>query len=238
MENILVIGKGFIGTELDKFDEFTTIHRKDLATVLLEETTAVVNTAAIVGYKKCKDAGYDEVMKSNVSFAYNLAQNCSNRGLPFFQFSTTGIYAQQICTTLEGFIEPRETSPTFPHNLYTASKMLMEQALHQFNNTYIFRIPWFKQINVFKNRAQNWNYVQNTWTSMVYSTTLKNAIISVVHQNTPSGIYNIADETVFFPHFIENIIKAELEICSEHDVDMTSSIPISTQKAKLAGILI
>ena len=224
MKNILILGAGTIGKPLADHSQFDLVTRADFNEDMLAEYDALVNCAAITGYGKCKEAGFDAVIEANVALPMQLRDMCMQADIPLFQLSTSGVYRQQTCPDIKNFKYAVVGDPVSPHNLYCASKLLMEQQLEQ--SAVVLRLPWFLDVADIKKRAQNWNYVQDTWTSHFEIGDLQEKILYLCEEGTRKGIFNISTGVIYFPGFLTRVLNKELEIQRDHAPDMTAAIPI------------
>lgn len=231
MKKILVLGAGTIGKTLADHPQFELVARKDFDEAMLADVDALVNCAAITGYGKCKQAGFNAVMEANVALPVKLRAMCKRNNTRLFQPSTSGVYKQQTCANIEGFKYAAVGDLTFPHNLYCASKLLMEQQLASETEAVVLRLPWFLDPEDMKKRAQNWDYVQHTWTSFFEISELQRIILAMVEQDIEyPSLMNVSSGVIYFPDFIEKLLNRKLKVKSEHAPDMTSAIPIIAPK--------
>ena len=224
MKNILVYGAGTVGMPLANHPRFEVVARKDYRPAMLEDASALVNCAGIAGMQACKDAGFDAVMQANVALPIELARQCRIAGIPLIQLSTAGVYRQQTA--------PYEThgeyahigDATYPHNLYCASKLLMEQQLA--DRAILIRLPWLWDRERFKRLATNWAYIQDTWASYFHIDGLQTAVLFAVDRKHPFGLYQVSSGVCYFPEFVKQLLGRNIDIRQTHAPDMTSAIPI------------
>ena len=219
MPKILCIGKGFIGSALEAYDEFDCIHHRQFKPLLLRDYDACVNTAGIVGYGLCKKTDNDTTYLANVSFALHIKAACVATNTILFQPSTTGMYTPQSCPKLEGFIMPTETSPTKAYNVYVQSKLAMERVL---DGCYILRMPLVFETSF--NKPQ-WSYVQDTYLSVLYTDDFRSYLLDFIRIKPEYGIYNMDSEIIYLPDKFKS-----LEVKRHYNADMTSALPIDCSK--------
>ena len=224
MKNILVLGAGTIGTPLADHARYDLVTYEDFKPEMLADYSALVNCAAITGSNKCDKEGFDAVMKANVALPMKLRDMCADAGIPLFQPSTAGVYKQQTCVDINDFKYAVIGDPTFPHNLYCASKLLMEQQIQ--DTAVVLRLPWFLDIEDIKVRAKNWRYVQDTWTSYFEIGDLQNRIVYLVEEGRTNGMVSISSGVIYFPNFMSRTLSRTLEIKRDHAPNMTAAIPI------------
>ena len=235
---LLIIGKGFIGSEIA---EQTTgcqfvHHTEQWRTMIASDSISlVVNAAAITGQGKCKDAGWDAVKKANVDLPLEITKACEEHGKKCLHFSTGAVYAKPHSTP-----KP-EDAKLYAPNDYIRSKIEMEDALEGYNVT-IFRIPIVIGSGVYSGdflcRIRQWEYVQNTYVHLLYAHTLYKSVMYVVENNV-NGIFNVADsEFQHLPSFVEDHYR-RLPIWNEEDIPDSFTLIhlLDTTKARRAGIL-
>ena len=234
MKKTLCIGRGYIGKALSKYEGFTTISHQDFVENpdQINAYNIVVNTAAITGDRKCKEAGYDAVIDANVKFALSMQAEVLKRKKNFIQLSTVGIVETQVAPSLSLHdTEPpfyvHEHTFVYPHNLYCASKILNETAIGKRKHL-ILRLPWVLVEGVFQSRIQHWDSIQDTWCSVL---TIETLVKVIQNHSFLIGTYQIANAHVYFPHFISEQLGKELPIRKSYPTDMTAAVPVSTEKA-------
>ena len=220
---ILVIGRGYIGKVLDAYDEFDVVSHNQLLGIpaLVEGYDAVVNAAGIVGHRKCNEAGYAAVIEANVKFPITVQAVCAQYGVTFIQLTTVGISRVQVAPTSDICFSLK--MPVYPHNLYCASKILLEASLIG-KPAIILRLPWVVDKGVFESRVKNWDMVQDTYTSVLEIEDLRKAIFKYP---VNSGVFHLKSYDVYFPDFINKLLSSNLPIRKEYPNDMTAAIPIS-----------
>ena len=231
---ILVVGAGTIGKPLAKHPYFRIVPRDEFHPHLLSSVSALVNCAGIVGDAKCKEAGFDEVMKANVDLPMTFAAMCRHADIPLFQPSTTGVYKRQTCEDLNSDTYAIIGEETYPHNLYCASKLLMEKELE--HRAVVIRLPWFCNIDALRKRAENWKYVQDTWTSYFYTATLQHAVMNLLERRIRTGLFQVSSGIHYFPDYVKEVLGKDLEIRTDHARDMTSAIPIRSSIEKSGNL--
>ena len=221
---ILVIGRGYVGKALEAYDEFDVISHTVFLTIpaIVEDYDAVVNAAGIVGYQKCNEAGYDAVIEANVKFPITVQAACAEYGAIFFQLTTVGISRVQVAPTSD--VSFSVNDPIYPHNLYCASKILLEVSLKR-EFGFILRMPWVVDKGVFESRVQHWDAVQDTYTSVLEIEDLRASILDLVSNPkrykpiysdaeypVTSGIQHLKSYDVYFPDFINKLLSSNLPI--------------------------
>lgn len=223
---ITCIGRGTIGKALSLFNGFEVISHTDEIDM---GGDMIVNCAGIVGDAKCDN--YKDVVNANVEHAVAL----SNIQRPIIQFSSAGVYAKQYCKTSTDKL--KEGDPVYPHNLYCASKILMENALAKYANTYILRIP-FVEVEGLGERYKNYQWVQDGYCSIVTPETIASVIKRILKKHLKSGVYNIRSKEVYFPSFVNNYLDTPLEIRYDPPgKSSTANVVLNVDKALETGLL-
>lgn len=252
MKRILVIGRGTIGKALAEHDpdyHLASVGDFRSCKYVAGNWLGVVNAAGIVGAGACYKHSWQEVMKANVELPMKIKKACDYFNVPSVMLSSIGIYKRQVSENADWY--DHEFSEVYPHNPYVASKLLMEHVIASggsgLKSTSIFRIPFFDDTEQWYNRVVNWKEVQSTHTSMVSVETLSKAIKKVFQAaHKLNGLYNIATEVRYLPHFIDvlrmrtsdkDVEIPQLHHRSEYPPDMTAAIPVSCELAKQKGIL-
>ena len=233
------MGRGYVGKSLGLYNGFDLVSHTDVVDADLSEYDAVVNAAGIIGHQRCDEAGYDAVINANVSFPVRLYRSCYSASTPFIQLTTTGISEVQIALSSDvGF---GLNDPIYPHNLYCASKVLLESLLSGKKWCFMLRMPWVFIKGVFENRIRGWTHIQDTYTSVLDIDDLVLAIRKVV-DSVPTGFqsiysdiqfpsghgtYHVKSRDVYFPEFINGLLDTDLQVKSGHPRDMTAAIPIT-----------
>ena len=234
MTKILAVGRGYIGKALNHYKEFELIsHSKfleDPGVVLGYE--GVVNTAGIIGHRNCDAAGYEAVMKANVAFPLRVQAACLKANVRCIQLTTVGISELQVAPTAD--IRFRVNMPVYPHNLYCASKILLEASLRN-KLCILLRLPWVVVEGVFRDRIKNWTSVQDTWASVLEVPDLYKSILKLTQPIDDdmdrlypknSGLYQLKSYDVYFPDFIKSHLDMELPIRTDYPRDMTAAVPL------------
>ena len=218
---ITVVGAGIVGTALltyphvrllqsAEWDAFSSHERS----AVLAKTELFVNAVAIAGSPKCEAVGYANVMAVNVAKALAYLKQVAAHDVPVVVLSTTGVYA----TTTSLTREPAQTidSPVYPHNLYCASKLLMEQVCQ---DARILRIPWFFTGDYLQQRAKAWRVVQDTYTSYLESERLYVCLCQLA--DAPPGLYQCHSGIVYLPDMLP-----ALPVRTEVPTGMSAAVPI------------
>lgn len=248
LNKILIIGRGVIGKALAEHLNCDLIPAAEfrLNTTIVRKYDAVVNCAAVVGTGTCDRWGWEHVAKANVAFPKSIQSACRAFNVKDIQISTVGVYRNQVSPQLpEIYVD--EDSEVFPHNIYTASKLLMEQMLwHKgLGKTIVLRLGFFASDEQWYDRVINWKEVQDTWSSYTTVETLANAICKAIELNM-TGLFNITSGEMYLPQFIDELRERmqhklhpvpEMTIRKEYPSNMTSAVPVSSEKAWRLGLL-
>ena len=73
--------------------------------------------------------------------------------------------------------------------------------------------------------------------SIVYQSTVEQAVRRALTNGVPGGIYNIASGTVHFPTFLEDRLNWKGDVVQAHSMGMTPNSQLSVEKARKAGLL-
>lgn len=231
---IIVVGAGQIGTALGAFEDVTLFSRQKWEEMtegtrafMLKDASVFVNCVAITGDTKCRQAGYDTVMSVNVDKAVKYAQQVSAEGVPVVMLSTRGVYARQSMPKQGDFptvvgmrhseaavFGTRVGEAVYPHNLYCASKLLMEQAIPSARH---LRIPIFWETLL--SRREQWRVVQDTYTSYLKADRLHECLHLL--SGASPGIYQCQSRIIYLPDMFPN-----LPIRKEVPSGMTASVPL------------
>ena len=239
MKKILAVGRGVVGKALSEYHcQIDVVSHIEVFNTDLRDYIAIVNCAGLVGDRKCSEASsWREVTGANIDLPLKLYQlaKTQEHGMRFIQLSTTGLYYPQVCPNFKNFELVDELAPTKPYNPYITSKRQMEAALRA-RECYILRIPWLTSAELFRERAKHWEYVQDTYTSVITIEALASALEGFVSQEIEFGIYNIASHIIYFPDYINGLLDQFLPKRTNYPETMTAAIPVSVEKAKAAGI--
>lgn len=220
---ITVIGGGVIGTALGGYNDVILLRRRLWESLtestrkdLLDDTDVLVNAAAIAGAAKCKEAGYAEVLYANVFKARQYTDIALAHNVPMVLLSTRGLYKQQTMPKRpDGNIGAlRVGAPVYPHNLYCASKILMEQAVPEARH---FRLPMFEE--TLKRKDEQWSWVQDTYTSYITADRLMECLRLL--RNARPGIYQAQSEVVYLPD-----VFPKMTVRHDAPPHMTASVPL------------
>jgi len=250
---ILIIGRGFVGSEIaSKIRSDVKLYVKDAesenthckvishsddykAVIQQERPNLVVNAAAIAGQKKCVDAGWQAVKTANIDFARHVAETALKYGSKCLLLSTGGVYAKPHSTP------KREDDECYASNFYIESKIKMEDAVRDMDVT-VFRIPVILGAGYyptdFINRIRSWQWTQDAYAHLLYMGTLHKAVRHIADHKV-CGIFNIADhEFVHLPRFVEDHYR-KLPVWKEDEVpeSFTQTHLLDTTKARRAGLL-
>lgn len=222
---VLVLGRGYIGKALSVYEEFDVVSHSQLLRVpaLVDGYDAVVNAAGIIGHRQCEAAGYDAVIAANVEYPLKVQAVCERADILFFQLTTVGISKAQVAPSRD--IVFREGDPVYPHNLYCASKLLLEASL---KGGIVLRMPWVVATGVFQSRVKNWQAVQDTYTSILTIEDLRTSILALMSESQLcSGLFHLKSADVYFPDFINQLLSLDLPLRKEYPRDMTAAVPIA-----------
>ena len=220
---ILSVGRGFIGKYLGEHENIDVVSHKE--SFDLTPYDAVINTAGIVGDRKCQKHIWQEIVDANISIPDILSFLAMQRGIPFFQLSTTGMYHPQSCPELKGFIKPKETETPVIYNTYVESKVAAEEVIE--GEAYVLRLPLFSdELAV---RAKNWQFVQDTYLSLINRDDLLGILFEFLEKRPELGIYNVATGMTYLPAYLKKL-GIDLPIRIEVPETMTSAVPIDTEK--------
>ena len=220
---ILAVGRGFIGKYLAGHSHIDVVSHK--ASIDLSGYDALVNTAGIVGDRKCQQHTWQEIDDANVILPDTLSPLAMLEGIPFFQLSTTGMYYPQSCPELKGFVKPKETETPVIYNTYVESKVAAEEVLE--GEAYILRLPLFS--DELAERAKHWQFVQDTYLSLINRNDLLDVLFEFLEIRPELGIYNVATDMTYLPAYLEKQ-GIDLPIRSEVPETMTSAVPVDTEK--------
>ena len=237
--SIYIIGSGFIGSELHQNLPGTKLfrHTDDWRSCIQQEPPElVVNAAGLTGQKKCREMGRGATLKANVEFAREVAEIALAQNSKCLLFSSGSVYEKPHSTP------KREDHAVVGENLYSESKVLMEQAVLDLENVVIFRVPTVTGSGYYPadilNRMRTWEWVQSCYISLLSIGTL-GASIQRLALHDYLGIFNLADyEFWYLPNFVSMHYK-ELPIKPDDEIPMhfTQTHLLDTSKARLAGIL-
>lgn len=225
---IVVIGAGLVGTSLQDYpnvqlfqssiwDNFTISEQSKI----LKNTELFINATAIAGTIKCAEAGYNQVIDINVTKSLAYVQQLALYQIPVVLLSTTAVYARTTCPkSLYDKPERLElwsiNDPVYPHNLYCASKILMEQTI---KNALIVRIPWVFRNNHLPEYTKKWSVVQDTYTSYIDPKRLYTCLSKLI--NAPKGLYQCHTDIVYLPNILPS-----LPIRTDIPIGMSAAVPI------------
>ena len=234
---LLCIGRGFIGKALAKRENVDVIAHQ----AFLREYSAIsgydafINTSGIVGDFKCQHTPYDEVHDANTLLPRRFSMLARHRRAKFFQLSSTGMYIPQACPIYEGYRRPDESSKIKSYNRYVASKVHAEELLMAAGNAFILRTPLIE--DELSKRSEKWEFVQDTYLSLVDMDFIYDVICRIVKKSVPYGIYNISQKTVYLPDHIYDLTGRKLPLRSKVPETMTSAVPVDITKAVRADII-
>lgn len=238
MRKILCVGRGYVATALERDPRVDVVSRSDPFVYDFDFSpyAAIINCAGIVGDRKCSESKWQNVRLANVVLPHRLLQLSEAKGLKFIQPSTVGVYIPQTCEEFKGFELRTETDNVEAYNAYVKSKLEMEEILQREGDCYIFRMAWFGDAEMFKDRVKNWDYIQDTYTSICQPESLLLAIKSVVDKDIDFGLYNISSMIIYFPDYISKLLGRVIPRRTDYPETMTSSVPVTAAKALSAGI--
>ena len=237
---ILIIGKGFVGRELElellsrHIPYHLVSHNEDWVSLAYSnKPTLIVNAAAIAGQQKCKVAGEKVVMKANVAFAQEVVAVANSIGVPSVLFSTAGVYMNPHS------IPKAETDPTAQRNLYVDSKLRMEETCR--GDAIIFRIPSvsgsLRDDRDYLNRLKTWQWVQDCYMNLLAMGLLTDTICFLATADCENGIYNLANSKILHLPTYAKLNGFSVEVRKQIPSDFTQCHILHTEKARVAGLL-
>lgn len=238
---ILIIGAGFIGCEIaariSRKDSKLVSHTDDWKTIIENERPSlVVNTAGIVGEKKCGDAAWEDVKSANIDLPLQIAETALDHGSKCLLFSTGAVYAEPHSTP-----KPEQAERSKINNFYVQSKIQMEDAVRDID-VMVFRIPSVLGAGChqwdYLNRIRRWQWVQNCYTSLLNTEALCEAVLNV-ERHKVSGVFNIANPGfVHLPTYVRQHYK-KLPIWQDHQIpkDLAQTHILDITRAQISGIL-
>ena len=234
MKKIGIVGTGLVGSCFKNLDDFEVVHRDEWTERVLD-WAGIVNCCAIAGQKLCEDAGFDAVNQANVLLPQEMAYCSLNFDIPFITFSTSAVYARPTARN-----PLKESAPLYSHNLYAASKIVMEGTLP--DSAFIFRIPMVitgsGAPNDFGQKVKGWRVVEDVEISIIYASTIKEAVKRVMMDTEiEPGIYNLASEAVHLPTFIKEEYGWEGEVVEADSLNLSPAIVFDTTKAEKAELM-
>ena len=238
---ILIIGAGFIGCEIaariSRKDRKLVSHTDDWKTIIEnEKPSLVINTAGIVGQKKCGDAAWEDVKSANIDLPLQIAETALNYGRKCLLFSTGAVYAKPHSTP-----KPEDAERSKIDNCYVQSKIQMEDAVSHLD-VMVFRIPSVLGAGChqwdYLNRIRRLQWVQNCYTSLLNTQVLYEAVLNVKRHKV-SGIFNIANPGfIHLPTYVKQHYK-KLPIWQDHQIPkgFADTHILDITKAQISGIL-
>ena len=236
MKKIGVVGAGLIGSAFQTEEDFEVVHHYEWKDAI-SEWRGIVNCAAIAGAGLCDEASYDEVIQANVEMPVEMQAIAEGLGIPFITLSTASVYS--IPQSMKDRL--KEDAPTFPHNLYCASKILMETSLPK-DKCFIFRIPQVNfdscHPNDFRQKVKGWQIAEDIHQSLLFSHTLIEAVRHVISTHPRFyGIYNVATKDVHLPTYIKEQYRWEGEVVPAYSLGLSPALWINPTKAQDFGII-
>lgn len=231
-----VIGDGLVASVFKEMPNFEIVHRDGWHPVRWD---GLVNCAALTSRIKCDEVPFNEVLKANVCLPCRMMEEIESIGkeIPFIQFSSCAVYRHAPHHEME----LSESSPVFPLHAYGASKILMEQLLSD-RDVHILRIPRVVTDNGhpsdFKFHIQNWSYVEDRLVSIVRGETLVTAVSNIMRGGVPTGIYNLATETIKLIDLVKQYGLQNFEVVPADSMKGLGPWPVlNVGKAKLYGVI-
>ena len=239
MKKIAIIGGGLVGSCFNDIDGYEVIRSaewkamdKDLRS--LEKYRGFVNCCAIGGQAACEAEGYESVIEANVVFAYEIACLAEKLECPFVTFSSTSVYARPPNNK-----PVDELSPVYPHNLYAASKILMESVMPQ--DVYIFRIPSVitgsGSQRDFSQKVKSWKVAEDVVASFIYKETIIQAVGEVMDCPDKPGTYNLHSDIKHLPTFIKEEYGWTGDIVPSGSLGLSPFVIVDATKAIYGGLI-
>ena len=241
-----VIGDGFVASIFKGLPDFEVVHRDEWLPIRWD---GLINCAGLSSRSMCEEAPFLDVLAANVFLPIRIREAIDQmeRPVPFIQLSSCAVYKHPTPhdTPL------KETDPIYPLHSYSASKILMEQALSR-SNTYIFRIPRVITDNGhpgdFEHHAGNWKYVEGRFIVIVRGNALLKAVEAVMrgvysmsegtYSSAPPGTYNISSEVVYLPDLAKAYGVKNLDIVPADSMEGFGPWPVlDSGKAEQYGLI-
>ena len=228
-----VVGAGLVGSLFEDVPGFEVVHRNEWEPVRWED--GLVNCAGIAGRVRCKETDFAQVLSANVHLPMEMFEACQSLGVPFVAFSTTALYDKPEGDTVS------ESNPLYPHDSYSASKILMERMLPN-DKCFIFRIPRVitddGNPKDFRQHIKRWTLCEDITRSIIYPETLVKAVTrALADPDIPRGVYNLASEAVHLPTFIKENYGWEGEIVAPYSLGYYTEGVLDTGKAESVGLI-
>lgn len=231
-----IVGDGLVGSLFRGMPRFEVVHRDEWDPIVWD---GLVNCAAMSSRIRCEKAPFMEVLKANVFLPIQMRRTIDLMKNPinFIQFSTSAIYEHPHHP--DDLIS--EGHPLFPLHAYGASKMLMEDLLKD-TDTYIFRIPRVVTDNGHESdlgaHIANWTHAEDRNLSIVRGETIINAVNTVMSEDVPTGVYNLATEIIHLPTFIKENYGWDGKVVPADSMRGLGPWPaLDTRKAEQYGLI-
>ena len=230
-----VVGAGLIGSLFKEIRGFDVVHRHQWQPVRWDG--GLVNCAGIIGREICEATPFAQVLGANVRMPLKMFEMCRGQDVPFITFSSSTVYAkpkQEVDLVLE-------SDSLFPHDAYSASKILMESLLPH-DQCFIFRIPRVVADNGHPNdfceKVKGWKVCEDVYRSVIYPETIIKAVKrALTDPSVPRGIYNLASDAVHLPTFVRNRYGWEGEIVEAYSLGYYPEVILNCDKANEAGLI-
>ena len=190
MNRYLVVGRGLIGKELARNNQFELISHTNFYDLPDERVyNGYVCTAALSSERSCQSVSWDEVVRANVTLPLDLVQRARYNRASVVLFSTSGVYRRPGVA--------QEIDDVETYNRYTASKLMMEHAVlsTKYTKCYMFRIPFVCLYTDYHldmlGRVRQWTKCEDVDTSIVYHQELMESVLCALKGDALGGIYNI-----------------------------------------------
>ena len=236
MKKIGVVGAGLVGSVFQTQADFEVVHHYEWKDAI-SDWRGIVNCAAIAGSGLCDEVSYDEVIQANVEMPMEMQAIAYDLGVPFLTLSAASVYRCPKNTK----DRLQEDAPTFPHNLYCASKILMETSLLK-DGCFIFRIPQVDlgtdHPNDFGQKVKGWHVAEDVHQSLLYPETLIESVRNAMNARTRfHGIYNVATEDVHMPTYIREKYGWAGKVVPAYSLGLSPALRINSAKAQGLGII-
>lgn len=248
MKKVLIVGRGLLGKFLTKnlieHDITLCSHQEWRVEWALNKYDAIINCAAIVGQGKCRDAGYESVIKANVQLADKIVESAEDIGARAILFSTEGVYSDINSGETEEYYTgsfKSESHRVSAHNLYVSSKLIMESVCA--DRSIVFRLSRLhlgtEHPNDLLQAMRSYSFVENRWQTLAtpkYVLSAINACLKRLSSDDWNGIYNLSElEPTYLPKFARSHEFA-IPILPGRQNGMTPAHCLDTTKASTKGM--
>ena len=214
MKKVLIVGRGLLGKFLTKnlieHDITLCSHQEWRVEWALNKYDAIINCAAIVGQGKCRDAGYEEVIKANVQLADKIVETAEKSGARAILFSTEGVYSDINTGVTDDYYNgswKSESHRVSAHNLYVSSKLIMESVCA--DQSIVFRLGRLhlgtEHPNDLLQAMRAYSFIEKRWQTLATKKCVLSAINTCLvcpSSDDWNGIYNLAELVpTYLPRF-------------------------------------